>query len=139
MASTEPKAESFEARVPLWKDDAQRIVYGVVLTPEVEDSQGDVVSAQDIEKAAHAWLIEFRKHDVQHSNQPADIVPVESFIAPVDFEVTNAAGEKQTVLKGSWVLASRVNDPDAWAQVEKGELTGWSITGSGFREPIPVA
>lgn len=130
-AVTYSKAEPVDIRCALWKDESQHLVYGVVLTPGVEDSQGDICSADEIEKAAHAWLTEFRKHDVQHSGQATDIVPVESYIAPADFDIGD-----QTVLKGSWVLGARVNDTEAWSRVEKGELTGWSIEGLGIREAV---
>ena len=130
------KAEDVDIRSVLWKDDAQQLVYGVVLSPLVKDSQQDVAEAEEIQKAAHAWLAEYRAQDVQHSGVNADIVPVESFIAPCDFEVTDPAGTTHTVLKGAWVLASRVNDAREWERVQKGELTGWSIEGTAVRVPL---
>lgn len=129
-------SKEFETVVPLWKDDAKQIVYGVVLTPGVRDSQGDIVSADEIEKAAHAFLVNYRKHDVQHAEvlKGADGQPfaetVESFIAPSDMEV---AGGK--VLKGSWVMATHITDHATWQRVVKGELGGFSIGGSGERLP----
>ena len=84
------EAKKFDTVVPLIKSESQQIVYGVVLTPDVRDSQDDVVSAAEIEKAAHRWLVEYRKHDVQHYGQAAEIDPVESFIAPVDFKIERA-------------------------------------------------
>jgi Putative phage serine protease XkdF len=116
--------------VPLWKDDAKRIVYGVVLTPGLRDSQGDIVSPPEIEKAAHAFLTAYRKHDVQHSEQPAGVETVESFVAPQDMEIAG-----QNVIKGSWVMATHISDEDTWDRVRKGELTGYSIGGTGERLP----
>lgn len=128
---TVQKSEQVELLTPLWKDDAQHMVYGVVLTPDLEDSQGDIASAEEIAKAAHTWLADYRAHDVQHSGtRSPDIVPVESFIAPADFEI---AGQK--VLKGAWVLGAHVGDTE-WQRVEKNELTGWSIEGLGVRVPV---
>lgn len=128
-AEGEPQTVALD--VELWKSDSDHMVYGVVLTPDVEDSQGDIASAEEIAKAAHRWLAEYREHDVQHSGvAKADIVPVESFIAPADFEI----GGHQ-VRKGAWVLGASVGDSE-WKRVEKGELTGWSITGSAIREAI---
>lgn len=124
------KAEA-EWQVPIWKaqDTDEQIVYGVVLQPGVTDSQGDVVSAEEIEKAAHRWLTESRLHDVQHDMQPnAQVVPVESFIAPAQLEVAG-----RPVLKGSWVMAAKINDPELWGKVRKGEITGYSIGGSAIR------
>jgi 2'-5' RNA ligase len=59
--------------VPLWKADTpadvpieDRVVYGVVLQPGIADSQGDTLTAREIEKAAWDYLVASRKQDVQH-------------------------------------------------------------------------
>ena len=122
------ETKKFDTVVPLIKSESQQIVYGVVLTPDLVDSQGDIVPAAEIENAAHRWLVEYRKHDVQHNEQAAAIDPVESFIAPVDFKI-----EHETVLKGSWVMAAHVSDSETWERIEKGDITGFSIGGSGER------
>lgn len=128
---TVQKSEDVAIEVALWKSDADHMVYGVVLTPDLEDSQGDIASAEEIQKAAHAWLADYREHDVQHSGtRQLDIVPVESFVAPQDLEIAG-----QRVVKGAWVLGARVGDAE-WERVDKNELTGWSIEGSGIREPV---
>lgn len=137
------KADGHEAVVitkadtPMWTDDSPHVVYGVPLSPGIQDSQGDVVSADEIEKTAHRWLVEYRKHDVQHAEQAVDAAPVESYIAPCDLQITGVDGTEQKVLKGAWVLAVKVNDQPTWERVQKGELTGFSIGGSGVREEIP--
>jgi len=127
------KAAAVDIRVPVWKDDTRQIVYGVVLVPDQVDSQGDVISKEEIEKAAHRFLERSRKHDVQHDENPAAVAPVESFIAPTDFTLGT-----QRVLKGSWVMAVHVTDPKVWKRVQKGEnpLDGFSIGGTGERTPI---
>jgi hypothetical protein len=131
MAADDAQVRAVELTSELWKSDSDHMVYGVVLTPDLEDSQGDIAKADEIQKAAHRWLAEYREHDVQHSGvAKADIVPVESFIAPADFEI---AGHQ--VRKGAWVVGAKVSDRE-WQRVENGELTGWSITGSAVREPI---
>jgi 2'-5' RNA ligase len=122
------KSERTEIVVDLWKDEEKRFVYGVAMQPTVKDSAGDWQTAEDIEKTAHRWLAEYRKHDIQHGEEQAAVVPVESFIAPVDFEYAG-----RPVLKGSWVIGARVDDDATWEQVRKGELTGWSIGGTAIR------
>lgn len=118
-----------ERTVPIWKaGDGQRIVYGVVLQPGVVDSQGDIVSAEEIEQAAHRYLVESRKHDLQHMEELAPVEVVESYIAPMDMEV---AGRR--VLKGSWVMASQIRDATIWQAVLKGHFTGYSIGGTAVR------
>ncbi len=125
------KAEfTFDSPVPLWKDDAKQITYGIVLHPDTVDSQGDIVSKAEIEQAAHRYLVESRRADIQHSETPADIEVVESYVAPQDMTIAG-----QPVLKGSWVMAHHVKDPEVWKGITEGKLTGLSIGGSGVRVP----
>lgn len=132
-----PALKKTELTADLWKaDTAEQFVYGVVLHPGVEDSQGDIVGEAEIRKAAHRWLVEYRKHDIQHDGQPAAIDPVESFVAPMDMTFTDPDGGQHQVLKGSWVLGAHIRDGDAWQRVLKKELTGWSIEGTGVRVPV---
>lgn len=114
-------------------DDELRIVYGVVLEPDTEDLQGDILDAETIEKAAHGYLQESRVVGDSHMVQAAADV-VESYIAPADIQL----GE-QTVKKGSWVMGVKVNDDEMWAAVKKGEFSGFSIGGFGTREPVEKA
>ena len=136
QASGRPEEATVKAavykRYPALAQTAKcQIVYGVVLTPGVTDSQGDDASAQEIEKAAHRYLVESRKHDVQHSGTPADVNTVESYIAPQDLTLFG-----QKVLKGSWVMATHIADPDVWQRVQKDDLTGYSIAGTAIREVL---
>lgn len=118
--------------VPIFKaDKAKQIVYGVVLEPDTVDAQEDVMAADDIEEAAHKYLIESRTVGSGHT-KPIKAMPVESYIAPVDFQGEGQYGN-QIVKKGSWVLGVKVLDPKEWAKVEKGEYTGFSVGGVGER------
>jgi 2'-5' RNA ligase len=119
--------------VPLWKaddgvDDEPMILYGVVLQPGIPDSQGDTLTADEIEKAAHRYLIESRKNDVQHDGVVAPVDVVESFIAPMDMVLAD-----HPVVKGAWVMATSVRDAVVKADVRAGRITGYSIGGTGVR------
>lgn len=110
----------------------RQIVYGIVLEPEVTDSQGDVYSATEIELACHRYLEEFSNVGHMHEtliNQSAAVV--ESYIAPCDFEMGG-----QPVRLGTWVIAVHVLNEDLWGQVKSGDLTGFSI--GGYAQRIPV-
>ena len=54
---------------------------------------------------------------------------VESYIAPVDFDLN---GEQ--IKKGTWLMGV-VLSPENFEKVQKGELTGFSMGGSGLRVP----
>jgi hypothetical protein len=126
------KVSKTELLVDVWKADTQHIVYGVVLEPDLADSQGDVVSPREIEKAAHRYLVESRKSDTQHNEMPNKVEIVESYVAPHDMILHG-----KLVKKGAWVMGARVPDPDLWERVSNPEhpepLTGFSIGGSGVR------
>ncbi len=110
---------------------ARRITYGVVLEPDTEDLQGDVMEAEDIELSAHSWMEESQAGGQMHAEIVKGACVVESFLAPADFEVETDLGT-ETVRKGSWVLAMRWPE-DIWKRIEDGELTGYSVGGQGVR------
>ncbi|RLF98545.1 MAG: hypothetical protein DRN49_05730, partial [Thaumarchaeota archaeon] len=118
--------------VPIVKVDKKKhIVYGVVLEPEVFDSQKDIVSAEEIEDAAHEFLAFYRKIDLEHNYVTKKCYPVESYIAPHDMMLGT-----EKVKKGSWILGSKVTDPKIWKDIEDGVLTGYSIVGVAQRLPV---
>lgn len=108
-------------------DDERQIVYGVVSEPEVEDTQGDSATAEEIELAAHQYLTMSRVVGMEH-RKVARAQVVESYVAPRDFELGD-----EKVRKGSWVLAVHVEDSGDWARVKSGELSGFSLGGYGVR------
>ncbi|MHB8867442.1 MAG: XkdF-like putative serine protease domain-containing protein [Thermoleophilia bacterium] len=110
---------------------ARRISYGVVLEPDTEDLQGDVMKAEDIELSAHSWMEDSQVGGEMHTEIVKGACVVESFLAPADFEVETADGT-ETVSKGSWVLAMRWPE-EIWKRIEAGELTGYSVGGQGVR------
>lgn len=113
------------------KED-ERIVYGVVLEPEVVDKQDDVVSAEEIRSAAYKFMEDFGVLGLQHEEAINGRVKLlESFIAPTTFKVG-----KDTIKKGSWVMAERIIDDELWAAVKAGDITGFSIGGAARRKPV---
>lgn len=104
------------------KNLEKRLVYGIVLEPEIKDAQGDIYDAEVIEVSAHNFLKDVRKMGVMHKQFGTNLHIVESYIAPVDFQLGD-----ELVIKGSWVLVAKVLDEDVWEQVKNGELTGYSI------------
>lgn len=123
----------YNKTVPLIKSAKKQIVYGVVLEPDSVDLQDDIAPADEIEKAAHTYLREFRVVGEQHS-VVADAEVVESFLAPVDY----VADDGTQVKKGSWVMGVKINSPELWDDVEKGVYTGFSIGGQAQRIPVAV-
>jgi len=124
----------------LAKSNKKQITYSVVYEPNRVDSQSDWADEEEIEKMAHNYL---KNHlvtvtpavDLNHETELEleKAIPVESYIAPQDFTIN-----EQTIAKGSWVLAMHIPDPEIWEQVEKGEITGYSLRGKGLRIPAEL-
>lgn len=129
-----PDADEIDVKV-VKADRAKQLVYGIVLEPHRVDSQGDWEDHADIEKAAHRYLGQTFQHGVtdlvnlQHRWDAPGVFPVESYVAPADFELN---GER--IAKGSWVLVMKVADPATWQEVLDGHWGGFSVEGTGRRD-----
>lgn len=115
------------------EDEGQRTVFGIVLEPETIDSQGDIYNAEEIEKTAWRFMERYQQFGLMHEEIVRSILPLESYCAPVDFEING-----QKVKRGTWLLRVRVLDDEIWRKVRSGELTGFSIGGSAVRTPETI-
>lgn len=113
----------------------ERYVLGIVLEPEVVDSQNEVYNAEEIRKSAHTFLTKYRHVGLQHTvvlNGMAEVV--ESFLAPTDMTI----GE-QMVKAGTWLMGIHVIEDTLWEACKDGTLTGLSVGGLAVRNPVPVS
>jgi hypothetical protein len=112
-------------------DPTRHLIYGVVLRPNNIDTQGDFATPEDIERAAHRFMIRSQRYDFMHREtlSKGRVYVVESYIAPADFEIN---GHK--VYKGSWVVVSYVPDNDLWQKILSGKINAYSIRGWGKRK-----
>lgn len=124
-------AAALQKRIPLLKTGEERYVLGIVLEPETVDAQKDIYSGAEVREAAHRFMEEYRNIGLMHRELLGDQVKIlESYLAPVDFEV-----DGKQVKRGTWLLAARVVDNDLWKQVKDGSYSGWSIGGNAIRSP----
>lgn len=110
-------------------DDEQRIVYGYasVVTKggkPVVDRQGDVITADTMEKAATEFMLGARNGLTMHKGEPTTTI-VHSM--PFTNEIKKAFGI-ESELEG-WLIAVKVHDDDTWNRMKQGEFTGFSIGG----------
>lgn len=109
----------------------ERFVFGVVLEPDVVDSQNDTYSAEEVRKAAHRFMEQHAQLGQQHATIVTGKLKIlESYVAPVDFAIGGHA-----IKSGTWLLAIRVVDDVLWESVKAGSFTGFSIGGSAIRQP----
>jgi len=111
----------------VFKSKLKRIAYAAVLVPGEVDIDGESVTAEKVEDAAHEWMELYQNVDLQHTLNNVG-VPVESYLLPADMSVKAVDGEEMELPKGTWILGNRL-DEGTWDAVEKGELTGYSVMG----------
>lgn len=119
-------------RAVISKDD-QHYALGIVLEPDIVDAQNDTYSAEDIRSAFEKFAEHYRTIGLMHKTMLAhDKVSIlENYLAPSDFQSGDVL-----VKKGTWLMGVRVNDPELWAGVRDGSITGFSIGGSAIRKPV---
>lgn len=129
IAKSEDGKASFSAYGKIVKTDTDsHYVTGIVYEPMTEDSQGDYMTEEEIRKAAHWFAKNGDGIDIQHNFEKFEKAEVvENWIAKADFEIG-----KEKIKKGTWLMTVEITDPDVWAAVEKGEITGFSMGGTGI-------
>jgi hypothetical protein len=128
--SVSEMTKEFEAYGEVTKvDDEQRIVYGFASVVSkngemVVDRQGDVITADEMEKAATKFMLGARNGLTMHKGEPTTTI-VHSM--PLTKQIMGAFGIASD--KEGWLIAVKVHDDDTWDRMKKGEFTGFSIGG----------
>ncbi|MCC8135321.1 MAG: XkdF-like putative serine protease domain-containing protein [Ruminococcus sp.] len=108
-------------------DSDNHFVTGIVYEPMTEDAHGNYMTEEEITKAAYYFAKNGGSVDLQHSFEPLDGAEVvESWIAKADFSCGN-----ELIQKGTWLMTMEITDSDIWEDIEKGEITGFSMGGMG--------
>lgn len=115
-------------------EEEKRLVTGIVIEPEVEDTYGDVISAEEIEKAMIKFMEGEPKIRVEHNpHSRPRVAIVENWI-----EREGRVIGKQFVRAGTWLMTTKVLDDKVWQMIKSGELKGYSFRGPGIGIPIGV-
>ncbi len=121
-----------EKRKVVIKSDEKRLVIAEVYSPLDVDSQGEAMTAEEIEKAAHLFLSKglVDNIDESHSREKTGCVIVESFIVDKN--------DSRGLTEGAWAVCVHVAPDDLWQKVKSGELNGFSFSGSCSRMVVPT-
>lgn len=113
-------------------DDEKHLVFATVYEPDTVDSQGDFAEADEIEKAAHLFLGEYRQEfvDTEHNQRMNGSIVVESFIKRGSVE------EYPDTKDGAWCVVIKVRDVDTWDKIKNGEIAGVSMFGSAMKTEV---
>lgn len=128
IAKQEDGAAQFQTFGKIIKaDNEKHHVTGIVYEPMVADAHDNFMTEAEIEKAAHWFLKNGDKIDIQHSFEEAKGVSVvESSVTKADCTI-----EGEEIKKGTWIMTVEITDEDIWKSVENGDITGLSMGGVG--------
>lgn len=127
----------FESRGEVTKmDDEKRIVYGYasVISKNGEpivDLQGDIITADELEKAASEFMLTSRIGKTMHSGEPTTTI-IHSF--PMTNEIKKAYQIESPY--EAWLIAVKVHDDETWEMVKSGKLKDFSIGGKATRREL---
>lgn len=128
ITKSENGAANFATFGRILKADADsHFVTGIVYEPMVEDSQGNYMTEEEITKAAYWFAKNGNQVDLQHCFEQCDgVTVVESYVAKCDMEI-----EGEDIKKGTWIMTMEVSNADVWGAIQKGDITGFSMGGTG--------
>jgi hypothetical protein len=95
-------------------------VFGEVYSPLQVDTDGETMTAEDIQKMAHDFIAHgsVTAIDMEHNHVACGAEVVESFIA---------RKEDPDYSEGSWVLGLRMQEGSVWEAVKSGDINGFSM------------
>lgn len=105
----------------------------VILEPGVMDLNGQEISEEEIIKTAHEFMVNLTEKYVnmnheKNTNQD-DVVFVESYVSPVDMDISD-----EKIKKGTWLVAFKFISADKWQMLLDGDITGVSMEWVGWVE-----
>ncbi len=103
-------------------------VFGEVYAPNIVDTDGESMTAEDIQKMAHDFIANglVKSLDTNHNHILNGAEVVESFIA--------RKGDPDYA-EGAWVLGVRMTDGELWDAIKAGEINSFSFDATIQKEP----
>lgn len=118
-------------------DDEEQIVFGwgsVSMRVDGEllvDRQGDIIEPEVLEKAAYAFVLDFRESGVNHEGPSIGRIAESMVFTPDKLDVL---GLKKDALPVGWWVGIKIDDQEVYSRVKKGDLPMFSIQGTAERE-----
>lgn len=110
----------------------ERIVYSAVAVPGEPDSDGEILTAEEIRYAAHSYLKDYRIVDPEHvcalGNCKEVGNPVESYITMEPMSVKTYDGVPLELPTGTWIAGIDVFDDKTYQDIQQGKKRGVSLT-----------
>lgn len=136
------RTQYFELNTLAKSDEEEGIIYGVVYSPNLPDSQGDFADETMIKEMMHSFAKEGKGIDITHDFETLskdDAYVVESFLVqegdPRFAELKDYDG-KEVDPVGSWAVAIKIDDEELRQKYRDGEWKGLSMGGKYQAEEV---
>jgi len=119
--------------IPIAKvNNDERMVYGIVYSPDEVDSQGDTATAETIKEMAYSFMKSQKttQIDKQHDFEAGQGFVAESWLTKASDPLFPSSPE------GSWAVGIKVENDETWELVKSGEITGLSLAGTAVVEEV---
>jgi len=114
-------------------DEEQKIVGGVIYEPDVKDTQGDLASSEEIEKAMYKFMEDYsddtKRINVMHAGKRYHFPIIESFIPEHDIKKGD-----YNIKAGTWWLMVKITNPAVWKMIKEEKLNAFSMEGKASEE-----
>ncbi len=103
------------------------------------DKSGDFISeVEELEKSAYQFMLKSRTGGADHKRSDDGPRVVSKMIESMVFtpEKEKMLGLSKGTLPSGWWVGFQVDDDQTWDRVKSGELTSFSIHGSGTRKSV---
>lgn len=124
-------------------DEDKRQVFGWAIVAkdehgnEVIDLQGDMVTPDEVEKAAYDYVVHSRDGGEMHVRKGVSRMIESMVISPDKLDAMGIVSKDANVsVPIGWWVGFEVTDEGVWDGVKKGRYTGFSIHGMGKRKSI---
>ena len=111
---------------------SDRLVFSAVAVPNEPDWDGEILTPEEIEYAAHKYMKDYRVVDPDHTCALGECItvgdPVESYILKDPMVVKAYDGSTIDLPEGSWIIGIDVTDDQVFDQIRNGVKKGVSLT-----------
>ena len=123
-AELNPDIEELKDKLSISKavnEELKQVTY-VAMLPDSVDFHGDYTSEEEVRKAKESFNRSNMQANLFHVAMTDKFSVIESYLAPVDFILSD-----NFVKKGTWLMTLQVHDDGVWALIKSGEINGISI------------
>ena len=109
-------------------EEEKRLVTGIVAESGVEDTYGDTISAEEIEKAMVKFMTNDPQIRIQHDeNYEPKVSIIENWLEKEGRTLGNIF-----ISPGTWLMTVKILDDEVWQMIKDEKLNGFSFRGPGI-------